>query len=146
MILWFTTLEIRYHALQSNILFSFYYYFLCCTLGILTRPLSFLASFWPANSIFLGLLIRYPTLRNRYALTGGILGYLVSDSIFGSSLPEILVLTLANLCYIAVTFGLYHRFIRKLQGSYQGYFYLFYLAFAQLAVSQVLYLQAYLFP
>lgn len=114
---------------KQHFIFFFIIIFLCCTLGILTRPLSFLASFWPANSIFLGLLIRYPTLRNRYALTGGILGYLVSDSIFGSSLPEILVLTLANLCYIAVTFGLYHRFIRKLQGSYQGYFYLFLFSF-----------------
>lgn len=36
--------------------------FLACLVGILSRPLGFMAAFWPANAVMLGLLLRRPAL------------------------------------------------------------------------------------
>ena len=32
-------------------------------IGVFSRPLFFLASFWPANALLLGLILRFPQLR-----------------------------------------------------------------------------------
>ncbi len=53
---------------------------LCCLLGIVTRQLTFLASFWPANSVLLGILIRFLKTRHPVSFIGAIAGYLIADS------------------------------------------------------------------
>jgi integral membrane sensor domain MASE1 len=55
--------------------------FFCCLIGIATRHLTFLASFWPANSVLLGLLIRFPQTRHPISLIGAIVGYLLADTL-----------------------------------------------------------------
>lgn len=78
-------------ALSASILVA-------CLLGIYSRPLGFMAAFWPANAILLGLLLRHPELARRpgswlYAL----LAYVAADLLTGSTLFTALTLNLANL-------------------------------------------------
>lgn len=76
--------------------------FLLSVIGIVTRPSGLLASFWPANPIFLGLLLRFPSLRNPSTWLMAALGFLLSDLLF-DPLRDAFVLSLANL--ISVTIG-----------------------------------------
>lgn len=41
--------------------------FVFCLVGIFSRPLTYLAIFWPANAVLLALFLRFPQLSN----TGG---------------------------------------------------------------------------
>ena len=77
--------------------------FLGAILGIYTRPLAYSAFFWPANPIFLGLLIRFPKLRNSGALTGAFVGYMLADLLTGNAFALTTMLTLTNFIMVIVT-------------------------------------------
>lgn len=66
-------------------------------LGILTRPVGFLAAFWPANAILLGLMVRYPRFSTVSGWTGAAVGYLAADLLTGGDLGLTAWLTAANL-------------------------------------------------
>lgn len=103
--------------------------FLCCLLGIATRQLNFLASFWPANSVLLGLLIRFPQTRHPISFIGAILGYLLADGWQDTPLLLNICLTFANLLYVLTTLALYIKFNAFIRSMHQGYFYLFLFSF-----------------
>ncbi|MDY6490193.1 hypothetical protein [Acinetobacter faecalis] len=52
--------------------------FSAALIGIFTRPLAYSAFFWPANPVFLGLLIRFPRMRTASALWGAFSGYMIN--------------------------------------------------------------------
>ncbi len=101
-------------------------------LGIATRPHAFLASFWPANSVFLGLLARYPQTRSIYSLLGAFCGYMLADLSTGSDLLLSTVLTTANMIYVVATLLLYSYFRDFIHSLHRGYFYLFIFLFCTL--------------
>ncbi len=65
--------------------------------GILTRPVGFLAAFWPANAILLGVMVRYPVLNSPWSWIGAIVGYCAADLLTGSDWFKTTGLTAANL-------------------------------------------------
>ena len=78
--------------------------------GIETRPTGFFASFWPANAVALGLMLRY---RRIVAHWGGWIGmvaaFFAADLLTGSTLFKTAYLTAANLAGIATGFLLFSR-------------------------------------
>ena len=103
--------------------------FFCCLIGIATRHLTFLASFWPANSVLLGLLIRFPQTRHPISLIGAIVGYLLADTLQDTPFLLNLCLTTANLCYVLTALFLYIKLTSLIRSMHQGYFYLFLFSF-----------------
>ena len=103
--------------------------FACCMWGIATRPFNHLAAFWPANSILLGCLARFPATRNAYTLAGAFTGYVVSDLLSFHSWSIALGFTTANLLYVIIAFAFYIKFRPYFRLLHQGYFYLFLLLF-----------------
>ncbi|HEY1170646.1 MAG TPA: ATP-binding protein [Verrucomicrobiae bacterium] len=77
--------------------------------GILTRPIGFLAAFWPANAVLLGLFIRKPHLAAVPGWVGAITGFLLADLLTGSQLLVTVLLSSANLATVLVGCLLYHR-------------------------------------
>lgn len=75
--------------------------------GILTRPVGFLAAFWPANALLLGLFVRLPHLRSPSGWLGALLGYLAADLITGGNLSTTAWLTAANLTGVGVGCALF---------------------------------------
>ncbi|WP_343621047.1 diguanylate cyclase [Acinetobacter proteolyticus] len=102
---------------------------LCCLLGIATRHLTFLASFWPANSVLLGLLIRFPQTRHPISFIGAIVGYLLADTSQDTPFLLNICLTSANLLYVITTLALYIKFNAYIRSLHHGYFYLFLFSF-----------------
>lgn len=84
--------------------------FVCAILGILARPLSFLAIFWPANSVLLGLFLRFPNLKKTGAWIGAFLAFMLADLITGNTFLVTLFLTIANLLLAIVTLALIKLF------------------------------------
>lgn len=80
--------------------------------GILTRPVGFLAAFWPANAILLGLMVRYPRFSTPWGWAGATLGYLAADLLTGGDLGLTIWLTMANLVG-AMTGVLLYRGLRE---------------------------------
>lgn len=80
--------------------------------GIMTRPTGLLAVFWPANAVFLGLLLRYPQFNKWPVWAAAILGYLAADTLTGSGLLKTSLLTTANLIGIVVAALLFSRLDR----------------------------------
>ncbi|MGQ1301260.1 GGDEF domain-containing protein [Acinetobacter baumannii] len=97
---------------------------LCCVIGIASRPLSFLAFFWPANSVFLGLLLRFPQTRQIGSFAGAFTGYMIADLVNGTPLFLTLILTISNYLYVVTTLALAILFNRHIKAAYQGYSYL----------------------
>ncbi|NNP76190.1 diguanylate cyclase [Acinetobacter sp. Ac_3412] len=114
--------------LQLFLLFSGVILF-CCLLGIATRHLTFLASFWPANSVLLGLLIRFPQTRHPISFIGAIVGYLLADTSQDTPFLLNICLTSANLLYVITTLALYVKFNAFIRSMHHGYFYLFLFSF-----------------
>lgn len=77
--------------------------------GILTRPLGFLAAFWPANAILLGLFVRFPRLASPWGWLAAIVGYVAADLLTGGKLHLTLWLTAANLVGVATGYVLFRR-------------------------------------
>lgn len=101
----------------------------CCFLGIATRQFSFLASFWPANSVLLGLLIRFPQTRHPMSFIGAIVGYLLADTLQDTPFLLNVCMTSANLLYVMTTLLLYIKFNAFIRSMHHGYFYLFLFTF-----------------
>lgn len=71
--------------------------FVCALAGILGRPLFFLAIFWPANAVLLGLFLRFNSLKNIGGWLGAFSGFMIADLITGNTFWVTLFLTLANM-------------------------------------------------
>lgn len=71
--------------------------FAACLLGIVSRPIGYLAAFWPANALMLGLLLRNPRLaHSAWPWVCGLAAYIVADLITGSTVFVALTLNGAN--------------------------------------------------
>lgn len=87
--------------------------------GILTRPGGLLASFWPANAILLGLMVRFPRHATVPNWIGAIAGFLLADLATGSSLARTIWLTSANMAEVLIGFSLFRLLgddVRRLRG------------------------------
>ncbi|RZG48746.1 GGDEF domain-containing protein [Acinetobacter wuhouensis] len=91
--------------------------FVTALAGILGRPLLFLAIFWPANAILLGLLLRFNSLKNIGGWLGAFAGFMIADLLTGNSFLVTLFLTIANMLNALVTLIL----IRLLKLHYKQY-------------------------
>lgn len=83
--------------------------FVACMLGILTRPLGFLAAFWPANALLFGLLVRFPRLNAAPSWIAAFCAYLAADLVTGGALLTTLWLTATNMTTAGVGTWLYSR-------------------------------------
>lgn len=72
--------------------------------GVYSRPMGFLATFWPANSILAGLLVRARQSNRLLVLVGALIGYEVTGFIAGDPFWLGLQMTAANMVG-AVTFA-----------------------------------------
>jgi diguanylate cyclase (GGDEF)-like protein len=85
------------HPLWQQQLVLCAFIFLACMVGIFSRPIGYLAAFWPANAIMLGLLLRNPQLaRSPWTWVYSLLSYMAADMVTGSSLFVVLTLNTAN--------------------------------------------------
>ncbi|AXF45614.1 MULTISPECIES: GGDEF domain-containing protein [Acinetobacter] len=91
--------------------------FVCCLLGIFTRPIAYFAYFWPANAVLIGLFLRFKPLRNVGGWLGAFIGYMSADLVTGNHLELTLALTIANF----MTVGVSLFFIHYLQIDYRAY-------------------------
>lgn len=76
--------------------------FLCmlaaCLAGIATRPIAFMAAFWPANGLLLGLMLRNPAWsKTPLAWLSAWLGFVAADALTGATLERNLVINTINL-------------------------------------------------
>lgn len=71
--------------------------FLASLFGILTRPVGFLAAFWPANAILLGLMVRFSSFATPWGWLGAFAGYLLADFATGGEVVVTIWLTVANM-------------------------------------------------
>jgi len=76
--------------------------------GILTRPMGFLAAFWPANAILLGMMVRRPSLATPLNWAAAFAGYMAADLITGGDPWVTLWLTAANMAGAATGFMLFN--------------------------------------
>ena len=68
-----------------------------CLVGIFSRPIGYLAAFWPANAIMLGMLLRQPRIARTWVTWVCMwLTYVVADLATGSSVFVALTLNSAN--------------------------------------------------
>lgn len=81
--------------------------FIACLFGIWTRPVGFLATFWPANAIMLGMLLRLPSLANPLSWAAGGAAFVIADLMTGSPLNKALVLNGANMIGITAAYLIY---------------------------------------
>ena len=75
-------------------------------IGIWTRPVGFLASFWPANALMLGILLRLPGATKLSGWLAGYGAFLIADLVTGSSLIRALLLNTANLVSVGAAYFL----------------------------------------
>lgn len=74
-----------------------------CLVGIFSRPLGFLAAFWPANALLLGVMLRHPrlgTAPSTWALAFAV--YVITDMVTGSHWELAVLLNGANLLGVGV--------------------------------------------
>jgi len=96
-------------ALRRRLALVFGIALLACLFGIVTRPLGFLATFWPANAIMLGLFVRRPDYATPAGWGAAALGFLGADFVTGGGIELTLWLTLANFSGIFVGWLLFRR-------------------------------------
>lgn len=94
-------------ALAATIIFAAVFF--SCMFGIWTRPVGFLATFWPANAVMLGLLVRFPRLADKMGWTAGAIAFMVADLLTGSPLGKALILNGANMVGITAAYLVYTR-------------------------------------
>lgn len=70
---------------------------LAALVGIWTRPVGWLSSFWIANALLLGVFIRLPRLRTTAGWAGAACGFMAADLVTGGPLLQTMWLTVANL-------------------------------------------------
>lgn len=78
--------------------------------GILSRPLGFLAAFWPANALLLGLMLRMPRLVCPAGWLLALLTYMAADVMTGGESLLSFALAITNLVFVATGILLYRRF------------------------------------
>jgi diguanylate cyclase (GGDEF)-like protein len=78
-------------------------------LGIVARPDELLSAFWPANAVFLGLLVRYRQLASIGGWVGAIAGYLLAGYLAADPWLRNIVLTLPNLMGVAAGYLVFSR-------------------------------------
>ncbi|WID95472.1 diguanylate cyclase [Bosea vestrisii] len=83
--------------------------FAAALFGHLTRPLGFLSTFWPANALLLGLMVRNPGWAGPFGWTGAAAGYLAADFAMGGGVGLTLWLTAGNLTNAFVGYLLFQR-------------------------------------
>lgn len=84
---------------------------LCLALfGIITRPLDFLAAFWPVNAVLLGLLLRKPRLVSGLGWATAFVAYVLADILMAGELWITIRLTLANLAGVATAIFVVRKF------------------------------------
>ncbi|MBS7780208.1 diguanylate cyclase [Acidovorax sp. CCYZU-2555] len=83
--------------------------FVACLAGILSRPTGFLSSFWPANAVLLGMLLRWPALAQKASWLIALVVFVLADLLTGSSLLAAAWLSAANLCGVACGWWFLHR-------------------------------------
>ncbi|QIO05963.1 GGDEF domain-containing protein [Acinetobacter shaoyimingii] len=95
--------------------------------GILGRPLAFLAMFWPANAILLGLFLRFKSLNNPGGWLGAFVAFIIADLMTGNYFLLTLCLTIANLSHPFASLTLIRLFKLNFREYNQGltFFYLF---------------------
>lgn len=72
--------------------------------GILTRQVGFLAAFWPANAVLVGLFVRVPSLATPLGWLAAFVGFACADLATGSSVTKMLLLTFGNLVEITAAY------------------------------------------
>lgn len=82
---------------------------LAALFGIWSRASDVLASFWPANALLLGALVRWPSTRVPSTWVAACAGFLVADLVTGSDLLLTVGLTAANLAGVVVGVALVRR-------------------------------------
>lgn len=83
--------------------------FAACMIGILTRPVGFLAAFWPANALLLGLMVRNPRFAVLPAWVAAFAAYMAADLLTGGDRLVSLWLNAANMVGVAVGFLLFRQ-------------------------------------
>lgn len=92
-----------------NVAIVFFAVLSACLFGILTRPVGFLAAFWPANALLLGLFVRFPQFASPAGWIAAVAGYYSADFLTGGSLALTTWLTAANLAGVVVGMALFRR-------------------------------------
>lgn len=83
--------------------------FVASLFGILTRPVGFLAAFWPANAILLGLMVRNRNYASLPTWLAAFIAYLIADLATGSELAITLWLTSANMVGVITGYLLFRQ-------------------------------------
>jgi len=83
--------------------------FVAAIFGILTRPLGFLAAFWPANALLMGIMVRCPRLSSVTGWLAAAAAFLAADLATGGAPVITLWLTTANLVSAGIGVALYQR-------------------------------------
>lgn len=107
--------------------------FICCLLGIVTRPLSFLAFFWPANAALLALFMRFPQLNVFSGWLGAFTAYMMADLLTGNYFELTLFLTLSNLLTVAVSLFFINYFKINYRNYNKGFTFLYLFAICAFA-------------
>lgn len=89
--------------------------FVACLIGIFSRPAGFLANIWPANALFLGLLLRWPAAVHPLPLIGGALAYLCADLSTGAPFIRAVTLNGANWASIAGAYAVISQLPREVR-------------------------------
>jgi diguanylate cyclase (GGDEF)-like protein len=79
--------------------------------GNYTRPVGHLSAFWPANALFLGMMVRNPRLVTPLGVFAAAAGYMAGDLIAGGSLRMTLLLTAANLTGAGAGYLVFSRLV-----------------------------------
>lgn len=80
-----------------------------CLLGAATRPLGYLAGFWPANAVTAAIFLRYPSLFTPLNWAAAVVGFLVADLASGNDVITALSLTGSNFAGILTASFLLRR-------------------------------------
>jgi signal transduction histidine kinase len=83
--------------------------FIAAMAGILLRPSGHLSTFWAANAILLGLLVRRPDLATPAGWLAAAASLVAADAITGSSWSRTLLLTAGNLIGVLIGYLLFQR-------------------------------------
>jgi diguanylate cyclase (GGDEF)-like protein len=83
----------------------------------MTRPVSFLAFFWPANAVVLALMLRFPFFNQFSGWFGIFAGFMLADLITGNYFQLTVILTIANIISSSVSLF----FINFFQINYKNY-------------------------
>lgn len=107
--------------------------FLCCLIGIVTRPLSFLAFFWPANAALLAMFLRFPHFNNLGGWLGAFLAYMLADLLTGNHFQLTFFLTLSNFMNVSVSLFFIHYFQINYRNYNKGFTFLYLFAICAFA-------------